>query len=127
MIIIRMILLDHLVRINETTILCPGDEVVYICTVNDLLDIEWILEVPDMQTIRVIIDTELDLVGTVHHFTLASSPVRAEFTSMNGTTLTSTLHITVALQLNGTKITCRTDIVTLNINCKVAIASNGRA
>ncbi len=55
----------------------------------------------------------------VRNDTLASSPVSAQLMFYNGTSLTSTLSLQVALHLNGTTVECEGNTLTLNIRCKV--------
>ena len=52
---------------NEANILCPGEEVIYVCTLNEQLSIQWDLSVPNGQQINIIVDIELDPVGMVYN------------------------------------------------------------
>ncbi len=102
----------ELIRIQDTSIICPGDVAVYQCTGSAL---EWELQL--FGNTKLIVFRRSEHVGDLHNETLGSSPVSAQIIFNNGTFLTSTLSLQVALHLNGTTVGCEGNTLTLNIRC----------
>ncbi len=108
--------LGELTKIEDYSIICPGDVAVYQCNVYDSV-LAWELYLmEDMITIG--FEANGRSVGDVRYDTLRSSPVSAQLIFKNSTFLTSTLSLQVALQLNGTTVECGGNTLTLNIRCK---------
>ncbi len=105
----------ELTRIQDTSIICPGDVAVYQCTVVDS-SLEWELYL--LRDPRSIVFRNSEPVGDLRNETLGSSPVSAQLIFNNGTSLTSTLSLQVSLHLNGTNVECGGNTLTLNIRCK---------
>ena len=106
--------LGELTKIHDTSIICPGDVAVYQCTVSEPA-LAWELHRME-DTIIIGFSSSRDVY--VRNDTLASSPVSAQLIFNNGTSLTSTLSLQVALHLNGTTVECGGNTLTLNIRCK---------
>ena len=85
---------------------------VYQCTVSGS-SLEWTLTTPSSDSIII----SLAVGDLVRSDILGSSPVSAQLI-VNGTSLTSTLSLQVALHLNGTTVECEGNTLTLNIRCK---------
>ncbi len=105
--------LGELTKIEDTSIICPGDVAVYQCNVSNSV-LAWELYLME-DTITIVLEANR---RSVCNDTLGSSPVSAQLIFENSTSLTSTLSLQVALQLNGTIVVCGGNTLTLNIKCK---------
>ncbi len=94
--------------------MCPGDVAVYQCNVSGS-SLEWELNTPSSDSITLSLTNHI---MSVINDILGSSPVSAQLI-VNGTSLTSTLSLQVALHFNGTTVGCERNTLTLNIRCKV--------
>ena len=105
-VIINLYVLGDLIQVSGHRAICSGDAAVFKCTNYKYGFINWSFQSIRGTRLSFSLNSENDPEGTNHYYYLESLPIEAYVISSNSSSITATVTIMQAMNLNRTVICC---------------------